>query len=154
MKAPIFDIAVIGEGVNGGRIARDIAGRNLSAYLCEHNDLAGSSSSTSKEFIQSDLRYRGYCTFHSDRDPLTAREGKLSPSFLLSIHNCKITTNLKLDECRNIQKSEDTDHYFGENLYEVEVSYLSRIRFARTATDTLCAGLILDWRLQAGKLEH
>ena len=36
----VYDLAVIGGGVNGCGIARDAAGRGLSVYLCEMNDLA------------------------------------------------------------------------------------------------------------------
>jgi len=36
----IFDLAIIGGGVNGCGIARDAAGRGNSVFLCEMNDLA------------------------------------------------------------------------------------------------------------------
>ncbi|OOW37707.1 FAD-dependent oxidoreductase, partial [Acinetobacter baumannii] len=36
----IYDIAVIGGGINGVGIANDAAGRGLSVFLCEKDDLA------------------------------------------------------------------------------------------------------------------
>ncbi len=36
----VYDLAVIGGGINGCGIARDAAGRGFSVYLCEKNDLA------------------------------------------------------------------------------------------------------------------
>jgi len=36
----VFDLAIIGGGVNGCGIARDAAGRGNSVFLCEMNDLA------------------------------------------------------------------------------------------------------------------
>lgn len=36
-----FDIAIIGGGVNGCGIARDVAGRGLKVFLCERGDLGG-----------------------------------------------------------------------------------------------------------------
>jgi glycerol-3-phosphate dehydrogenase len=40
MKIPVYDIAIIGGGINGCGIARDAAGRGLSIFLCEKDDLA------------------------------------------------------------------------------------------------------------------
>ena len=47
MKTDVFDLAIIGGGINGTGIARDAAGRGLSVFLCEQNDLASGTSSTS-----------------------------------------------------------------------------------------------------------
>ena len=41
----IFDLAIVGGGVNGCGIARDAAGRGNSVFLCEMNDLASGTSS-------------------------------------------------------------------------------------------------------------
>ena len=48
----IFDLAIIGGGINGCGIARDAAGRGLSVFLCEMGDLAGGTSSRSTKLIQ------------------------------------------------------------------------------------------------------
>jgi len=46
----IYDIAVIGGGVNGCGIARDAAGRGAKVLLLEAGDLAGDTSSASTNF--------------------------------------------------------------------------------------------------------
>ena len=43
--AGIYDILVIGGGINGCGIARDAAGRGYSVFLAEMNDLASGTSS-------------------------------------------------------------------------------------------------------------
>ena len=40
----VYDLVVIGGGVNGCGIARDAAGRGLSVLLAEKGDLAGATS--------------------------------------------------------------------------------------------------------------
>ena len=37
---PVYDVAIIGGGVNGSGIARDLAGRGLTVLLAEQADLA------------------------------------------------------------------------------------------------------------------
>ncbi|MGI9407888.1 MAG: FAD-dependent oxidoreductase, partial [Hyphomicrobiaceae bacterium] len=41
----MYDIAIIGGGVNGCGIARDAAGRGYSVFLAEKDDLASGTSS-------------------------------------------------------------------------------------------------------------
>ena len=53
----MYDIAVIGGGVNGCGIARDAAGRGLSVLLAEKGDLAEGTSSASTKLIHGGLRY-------------------------------------------------------------------------------------------------
>ncbi len=74
MKAPVFDVAVIGGGINGCGIARDAAGRGLSVFLCEQNDLASGTSSSSTKLIHGGLRYLEYYEFRLVREALTERE--------------------------------------------------------------------------------
>ncbi|MGH9809513.1 MAG: FAD-dependent oxidoreductase, partial [Terriglobia bacterium] len=52
-----FDLAIIGGGINGCGIARDAAGRGLSIFLCETNDLASGTSSGSTKLVHGGLRY-------------------------------------------------------------------------------------------------
>ena len=73
-SGPIFDIAVIGGGVNGCGIARDAAGRGWSVYLCEKNDLASSTSSASSKLIHGGLRYLEHFEFRLVREALIERE--------------------------------------------------------------------------------
>jgi glycerol-3-phosphate dehydrogenase len=70
----LYDIAVIGGGVNGCGIARDAAGRGLSVYLAEKNDLAGGTSSASTKLIHGGLRYLEYYAFRLVRESLIERE--------------------------------------------------------------------------------
>lgn len=70
----IFDIAIIGGGINGCGIARDAAGRGLSVFLCEMNDLASGTSSWSSKLIHGGLRYLEYYEFRLVREALIERE--------------------------------------------------------------------------------
>lgn len=51
------DVLVVGGGINGAGIARDLAGRGLSVCLVERDDLAGHTSSASSKLIHGGLRY-------------------------------------------------------------------------------------------------
>jgi len=70
----IFDLAVIGGGVNGTGIARDAAGRGLSVVLLEQGDLAGATSSASTKLIHGGLRYLEQYEFRLVREALAERE--------------------------------------------------------------------------------
>jgi glycerol-3-phosphate dehydrogenase len=70
----IYDIAIIGGGVNGCGIARDAAGRGHSVFLCEMNDLASGTSSWSSKLIHGGLRYLEYYEFRLVREALIERE--------------------------------------------------------------------------------
>lgn len=70
----LYDIAIIGGGINGAGIARDAAGRGHSVYLCEKNDLASGTSSTSTKLIHGGLRYLEYYEFRLVREALLERE--------------------------------------------------------------------------------
>ena len=70
----IFDLAIIGGGINGCGIARDAAGRGNSVFLCEMNDLASGTSSWSTKLIHGGLRYLEYYDFRLVREALIERE--------------------------------------------------------------------------------
>ncbi|ACI93791.1 glycerol-3-phosphate dehydrogenase [Afipia carboxidovorans OM5] len=70
----IYDLAIIGGGVNGCGIARDAAGRGYSVYLCEMNDLASGTSSWSSKLIHGGLRYLEFYEFRLVREALIERE--------------------------------------------------------------------------------
>jgi glycerol-3-phosphate dehydrogenase len=74
MDSKIYDLAIIGGGINGCGIARDAAGRGLSVFLCEQNDLASGTSSASTKLIHGGLRYLEYYEFRLVREALTERE--------------------------------------------------------------------------------
>ena len=56
----VLDVLVVGGGINGCGIARDLAGRGLSVLLAERDDLAGHTSSCSTKLIHGGLRYLEY----------------------------------------------------------------------------------------------
>lgn len=70
----VFDLAIIGGGINGCGIARDAAGRGNSVFLCEMNDLASGTSSWSSKLIHGGLRYLEYYEFRLVREALLERE--------------------------------------------------------------------------------
>ncbi len=70
----IFDLAIIGGGINGCGIARDAAGRGNSVFLCEMNDLASGTSSWSTKLIHGGLRYLEHYEFRLVREALIERE--------------------------------------------------------------------------------
>jgi glycerol-3-phosphate dehydrogenase len=70
----MFDLAVIGGGVNGAGIARDAAGRGLKVLLVEQGDLAGATSSASTKLIHGGLRYLEHYEFRLVREALAERE--------------------------------------------------------------------------------
>lgn len=69
-----YDIAVIGGGVNGTGIAADAAGRGLNVFLCEQNDFASGTSSTSSKLIHGGLRYLEHYEFRLVKEALAERE--------------------------------------------------------------------------------
>ncbi len=70
----VFDLAIIGGGINGAGIARDAAGRGWSVFLCEQADLAGATSSASTKLIHGGLRYLEYYAFRLVHEALRERE--------------------------------------------------------------------------------
>ncbi len=70
----MYDIFIVGGGVNGVGIARDAAGRGLSVALCEQADLAQATSSASTKLFHGGLRYLEYYEFRLVRQALIERE--------------------------------------------------------------------------------
>ncbi|MBW8756693.1 MAG: glycerol-3-phosphate dehydrogenase [Burkholderiales bacterium] len=68
------DVLVVGGGINGAGIARDLAGRGLEVVLCEKDDLAQATSSSSTKLIHGGLRYLEYNEFSLVRKALAERE--------------------------------------------------------------------------------
>jgi glycerol-3-phosphate dehydrogenase len=77
----LFDLAIVGGGINGCGIARDAAGRGLSVLLVEQGDLGGATSSASTKLIHGGLRYLEHYDFSLVRTSLKERERllKLAP---------------------------------------------------------------------------
>jgi glycerol-3-phosphate dehydrogenase len=70
----VYDLLVVGGGINGTGIARDAAGRGLSVLLCEQDDLAAHTSSASTKLIHGGLRYLEDFHFGLVRKALQERE--------------------------------------------------------------------------------
>ncbi|HEY0836242.1 MAG TPA: glycerol-3-phosphate dehydrogenase [Azospirillum sp.] len=70
----VYDLAIVGGGINGCGIARDAAGRGCSVYLCEQDDLASGTSSASTKLVHGGLRYLEYYEFRLVRESLRERE--------------------------------------------------------------------------------
>ena len=70
----VYDLLVIGGGVNGCGIARDAAGRGLSVVLCEKGDLAEGTSSASTKLFHGGLRYLEFLEVRLVRESLIERE--------------------------------------------------------------------------------
>jgi glycerol-3-phosphate dehydrogenase len=68
------DVLVVGGGVNGAGIARDLAGRGVRVVLCEKDDLAAHTSSASTKLVHGGLRYLEYREFALVRKALAERE--------------------------------------------------------------------------------
>jgi glycerol-3-phosphate dehydrogenase len=68
------DVLVVGGGINGAGIARDLAGRGLSVVLAEKDDLAAHTSSSSTKLIHGGLRYLEYYEFSLVKKALAERE--------------------------------------------------------------------------------
>ncbi|MEO8311271.1 MAG: glycerol-3-phosphate dehydrogenase [Caldimonas sp.] len=65
---------VVGGGINGAGIARDLAGRGASVVLCEKDDLGQHTSSSSTKLIHGGLRYLEYHEFSLVAKALAERE--------------------------------------------------------------------------------
>ncbi len=71
---PVYDVFVVGGGINGCGIARDAVGRGFSVFLAEMNDLASGTSSKATKLIHGGLRYLEYYEFRLVREALMERE--------------------------------------------------------------------------------
>jgi len=70
----LFDLIVIGGGVNGAGVARDAAGRGARVLLLEAGDLASGTSSKSTKLVHGGLRYLEYREFGLVREALKERD--------------------------------------------------------------------------------
>ncbi len=76
----VWDLVVIGGGINGVGIANDATGRGLKVLLCEQGDLACATSSASTKLIHGGLRYLEYFEFRLVKEALAEREILLNKS--------------------------------------------------------------------------
>ena len=70
----IYDLFIIGGGINGAGIARDAAGRNFKVCLVDKGEIGGATSSWSTKLIHGGLRYLENYEFKLVRESLKERE--------------------------------------------------------------------------------
>src|SRR6266516_2439121 len=74
LSETIFDLIIIGAGINGAGIARDAAMRGLKVLLLDKGDIGGGTSSWSTRLIHGGLRYLEHGEFSLVRESLRERE--------------------------------------------------------------------------------
>src|SRR5881296_4288096 len=76
-----YDVVIIGGGMAGAGVARDLALRGVSVALVEKGDFASATTSQSSKLIHGGLRYLELFDFGLVRESLTERErlGRLAP---------------------------------------------------------------------------
>ncbi len=77
MDNEIYDICIIGGGINGVGIAAEAAARSLKVILCEKDDLAHGTSQWSSKLIHGGLRYLEHYEFSLVRKALLERQNLL-----------------------------------------------------------------------------
>lgn len=73
LERDVFDVLVIGGGINGAGIARDAAMRGLSVALLERDDFGDGTSSRSSRLVHGGLRYLEQFRFGLVRESLRER---------------------------------------------------------------------------------
>ena len=74
MKDEVFDLAIVGGGINGAGIARDAASRGMTVALVEAADFASGTSSRSSKLIHGGIRYLENKEFHLVFEALSERQ--------------------------------------------------------------------------------
>ena len=74
VRGSLYDVVVIGAGINGAGIARDAAMRGLKVLLIEKGDLGAGTTSASTRLIHGGLRYLEHFEFGLVRESLRERE--------------------------------------------------------------------------------
>ena len=83
----MYDIFIIGGGINGAGIARDASGRDLKVYLAEKGKVGSATSSWSSKLIHGGLRYLENYELKLVRESLKEREiiTNIAPNITKSI---------------------------------------------------------------------
>lgn len=70
----LYDLAVIGGGLNGAAVARDAAGRGLSVFLCEEGDIGGGNASATGKLVHGGIGYLEGLRLGAMREAVAERE--------------------------------------------------------------------------------
>jgi len=73
MQSEVFDLCIIGGGINGVGVARDASSRGLRVALIEGKDFASGTSSRSSKLIHGGIRYLENLEFHLVFEALNER---------------------------------------------------------------------------------
>lgn len=73
MQDEVFDLCIIGGGINGAGVARDATSRGMKVALVEANDFASGTSSRSSKLIHGGIRYLENMEFHLVFEALNER---------------------------------------------------------------------------------
>ena len=81
----VFDLFIIGGGINGAGIARDAAGRGLSVCLADKGEIGGATSSWSTKLIHGGLRYLEnyefkFCLLYTSPSPRDRQKSRMPSS--------------------------------------------------------------------------
>ncbi len=101
---PFYDVVIIGGGINGSGIARELALRNFKVALFEKNDFASGTSSASSKLIHGGLRYLEHYRFRFVAEACREREFLLKNAphlvrplpFLIPLYKGGIYSPLKI----------------------------------------------------------
>ncbi len=74
MSEKVFDLVIVGGGINGAGIARDAASRGMSVALVEAKDFSSGASSRSSKLIHGGIRYLENFEFHLVFEALSERK--------------------------------------------------------------------------------
>ena len=74
MRDEVFDLAIVGGGINGAGVARDAASRGMKVALVEAEDFASGTSSRSSKLIHGGIRYLENKEFHLVFEALSERQ--------------------------------------------------------------------------------
>ncbi|MFI4918986.1 MAG: glycerol-3-phosphate dehydrogenase [Legionellales bacterium] len=142
----IFDVAIIGGGINGCGCAADAALRGLSVVLLEKDDLAAHTSSSSTKLIHGGLRYLERYEFSLVKKALKERQTLLTvaphlvhpqpfvlphqkhmrPAWLLRLglfFYDNLTRKNQLPKCQSIHR-DDNNQYFTPLIKELTQGFL------------------------------
>src|SRR5579863_2686161 len=73
LRSETFDVLILGGGINGAGIARDLAMRGAKVALVEQRHFASGTSGKNSQLIHGGLRYVSHLQFNLLREPLHER---------------------------------------------------------------------------------